>query len=66
VAGVQFTACALTGLVAHQTVIFGGPGEVLTIRHDSMDRQSFMPGVMLAIRKARQVQGLVVGLEHLL
>ena len=66
VAGVPVHSVRLPGLVAHQTVIFGGPGEVLTIRHDSMDRQSFMPGVMLAIRKARQVQGLVVGLEHLL
>lgn len=66
VANVPVHSVRLPGLVAHQMVIFGGPGEVLTIRHDSMDRQSFMPGVMLAIRKARQVQGLVVGLEHLL
>jgi 4-hydroxy-tetrahydrodipicolinate reductase len=66
VAGVPVHSVRLPGLVAHQMVIFGGPGEVLTIRHDSMDRQSFMPGVMLAIRKARLVQGLVVGLEHLL
>lgn len=66
VANVPVHSVRLPGLVAHQMVIFGGQGEVLTIRHDSMDRQSFMPGVMLAIRKARQVQGLVVGLEHLL
>ncbi|GIV21768.1 MAG: 4-hydroxy-tetrahydrodipicolinate reductase [Armatimonadota bacterium] len=66
VASVPVHSVRLPGLVAHQMVIFGGQGELLTIRHDSMDRQSFMPGVMLAIRKAQQVQGLVVGLEHLL
>lgn len=66
VANVPVHSVRLPGLVAHQMVIFGGQGEVLTIRHDSVDRQSFMPGVMLAIRKARSVQGLVVGLEHLL
>ena len=57
----------LPGLVAHQEVIFGGLGETLTVRHDSISRESFMPGVLLAIRK---VGGLgrspVVGLEHLL
>jgi len=66
VASVPVHSVRLPGLVAHQMVIFGGQGETLTIRHDSIDRQSFMPGVLLAIRKARQVQGLVVGLEHLL
>jgi 4-hydroxy-tetrahydrodipicolinate reductase len=57
----------LQGLVAHQEVIFGGLGETLTVRHDSISRESFMPGVLLAIRK---VGGLgrspVIGLEHLL
>jgi 4-hydroxy-tetrahydrodipicolinate reductase len=57
----------LPGLVAHQEVIFGGQGETLTIRHDSISRESFMPGVLLAVRK---VAGLdhspVIGLEHLL
>lgn len=57
----------LPGLVAHQEVILGGEGETLTIRHDSLDRRSFMPGVLLAVRR---VGGLgrtpVVGLEHLL
>ena len=48
--GVHVHSVRLTGLVAHQEVLFGGPGEVLTIRHDSMDRVSFMPGVLLAIR----------------
>jgi 4-hydroxy-tetrahydrodipicolinate reductase len=57
----------LPGLVAHQEVVFGGPGQTLTIRHDSVDRRSFMPGVLLAVRK---VAGLpdrfTVGLEALL
>lgn len=56
----------LPGFIAHQEVIFGGMGQVLTLRHDSIDRQSFMPGVILAIRKVRSLQGLVVGLENLL
>ncbi len=53
----------LPGLVAHQEVIFGGMGQTLTIRHDSTSRESFMPGVLLAIRKVRSLRGLVVGLE---
>lgn len=56
----------LPGLVAHQLVVFGGAGEVLTIRHDSLSRESFMPGVLLAIRNAPKMKGLTVGLEHLL
>jgi 4-hydroxy-tetrahydrodipicolinate reductase len=56
----------LPGFVAHQEVIFGGPGQILTIRHDSTDRRSFMPGVVLAARKVRSLTGLVVGLEKLL
>jgi 4-hydroxy-tetrahydrodipicolinate reductase len=56
----------LPGFVAHQEVIFGGLGQILTLRHDSLDRRSFMPGVVLAIRKVRSLQGLVVGLEMLL
>jgi len=56
----------LPGFVAHQEVIFGGPGQILTLRHDSTDRRSFMPGVLLAIRRVRGLSGLVVGLEHLL
>jgi 4-hydroxy-tetrahydrodipicolinate reductase len=56
----------LPGLVAHQEVIFGGLGETLTLRHDSTSRESFMPGVLLAIRKVRGLKGLVVGLEKLL
>jgi 4-hydroxy-tetrahydrodipicolinate reductase len=57
----------LPGLVAHQEVIFGGLGETLTIRHDSIDRESFMPGVLLAVRRVGSLtESPVVGLEHLL
>jgi len=67
VAGVHVHSVRLTGLVAHQEVLFGGPGEILTIRHDSLDRASFMPGVLLAVRGAAALApGLTVGLEGLL
>jgi 4-hydroxy-tetrahydrodipicolinate reductase len=57
----------LPGLVAHQEVIFGGEGQTLSIRHDSIDRNSFMPGVVLAVRKVGQMPDrFVVGLENLL
>lgn len=57
----------LPGLVAHQEVIFGGPGQTLTIRHDSTDRTSFMPGVLLAIRRVPDLpERFLVGLENLL
>ena len=56
----------LPGFVASQEVIFGGPGQRLSLRHDSIDRASFMPGVVLAIRKATSLSGLVYGLENLL
>ncbi len=57
----------LPGLVAHQEVILGDVGQTLTIRHDSLDRESFMPGVLLAVRRVGQLpQPLVVGLEHIL
>jgi 4-hydroxy-tetrahydrodipicolinate reductase len=57
----------LPGLVAHQEVIFGGLGETLTIRHDSISRESFMPGVLLAVRKVGSLdRSPVVGLENLL
>jgi 4-hydroxy-tetrahydrodipicolinate reductase len=59
-------AVRLAGLVAHQEVLFGGAGEILTLRHDSLDRTSFMPGVLLAIREIARRPGLTVGLEHLL
>lgn len=56
----------LPGFVAHQEVIFGGLGQTLTIRHDSISRESFMPGVIMAIRKIKTLKGLVYGLENLL
>jgi 4-hydroxy-tetrahydrodipicolinate reductase len=57
----------LPGLVAHQEVIFGGPGQTLTIRHDSIDRSSFMPGVLLAVRRVGELpERFTVGLERLL
>ncbi|MDO8879780.1 MAG: 4-hydroxy-tetrahydrodipicolinate reductase [Coriobacteriia bacterium] len=56
----------LPGLVAHQEVLFGGQGQTLSIRHDSIDRTSFMPGVVLAIRETVKRSGLIVGLEHYL
>ncbi len=56
----------LSGLIAHQEVLFGGPGETLTIRHDSMDRNSFMPGVVLAVRSIVNRAGLLVGLDKLM
>lgn len=56
----------LPGLVAHQEVVFGGLGQTLTIRHDSIDRSSFMPGVLLAVKEVPRRPGLTVGLEHLL
>ncbi len=56
----------LPGLVAHQTVMFGGRGEALTIRHDSFHRESFMPGIKLACKKVLEIQELVYGLENFL
>ncbi|MGH2739678.1 MAG: 4-hydroxy-tetrahydrodipicolinate reductase, partial [Actinomycetota bacterium] len=56
----------LPGLVAHHEFLFGGPGQMLTIRHDTMDRASFVPGVLLAIREVVKRPGLTVGLEPLL
>jgi 4-hydroxy-tetrahydrodipicolinate reductase len=64
--GIRIHSVRLPGLVAHQEVIFGGPGQTLTIRHDSMDRESFMPGVLLAIQKVSGMPGVTVGLEKLL
>jgi 4-hydroxy-tetrahydrodipicolinate reductase len=57
----------LPGLVAHQEVLFGGLGETLTIRHDSLSRESFMPGVLLAVRAVGTLpRPMVIGLEHVL
>jgi len=66
VGSVQIHSVRLPGLVAHQEVIFGGLGQTLSIRHDSISRESFMPGVLLAIRKVRGLSGLTVGLEKIL
>ncbi len=56
----------LQGLVAHQEVIFGGEGQTLKIRHDSIDRQSFMPGIKLAVNKIEELDGLVYGLDEIM
>ena len=64
--GVRVHAVRLRGLVAHEEVLFGGPGEILTLRHDSLDRSSFMPGVLLGVRTVASRPGLTVGLEHYL
>jgi 4-hydroxy-tetrahydrodipicolinate reductase len=65
--GVRVHSVRLPGLVAHQEVLLGGHGEILTIRHDSLDRSSFMPGVLLAVRGVASLPpGLTVGLEGML
>lgn len=66
VEGIRVHSVRLPGLVAHQEVIFGGQGQTLTIRHDSTDRSSFMPGVLMAARAVMTRPGLTVGLEPLL
>jgi 4-hydroxy-tetrahydrodipicolinate reductase len=66
VAGIHIHSVRLPGLVAHQEVILGGPGQSLTIRHDSYDRESFMPGVLLAVKNITKHPGLTYGLENLL
>jgi 4-hydroxy-tetrahydrodipicolinate reductase len=64
--GVRVHSVRSAGLVAHQEIIFGSDGETLTIRHDSLDRTSFMPGVLLAAREISSHPGLTVGIESLL
>ncbi|HZB68658.1 MAG TPA: dihydrodipicolinate reductase C-terminal domain-containing protein, partial [Ornithinibacter sp.] len=64
--GIPVHSVRLRGLVAHQEVLLGGPGELLTIRHDSFDRASFMPGVLTAVRMVGSHPGVTVGLEHYL
>ncbi|MDT7723523.1 MAG: 4-hydroxy-tetrahydrodipicolinate reductase [Actinomycetota bacterium] len=64
--GVRVHSVRLPGLVAHEEIIFGAQGETLTIRHDSMDRTSFMPGVLLGVREILTRPGLTVGLENVL
>ncbi|HEV8573216.1 MAG TPA: 4-hydroxy-tetrahydrodipicolinate reductase [Dehalococcoidia bacterium] len=65
-AGVTIHSVRLPGLVAHQEVILGSPGEILTIRHDTLGRESFMPGVLLAVHHVMEHPGLVVGLDRLI
>ena len=64
--GVRVHAVRSAGLVAHQEVLFGTQGETLTIRHDSLDRVSFMPGVLLAVRSILDRPGLTIGIDSLL
>ena len=63
---VRIHSVRLPGLVAHQEVILGGTGQTLTVRHDSISRESFMPGVLLAVKKVMTLERLYYGLEHLL
>lgn len=63
---IRIHSIRLPGLIAHQEVIFGSPGEVYTLRHDTSDRSCYMPGVLLAIRKIIQLKSLVYGLEKIL
>jgi 4-hydroxy-tetrahydrodipicolinate reductase len=63
---VRIHSVRLPGLVAHQEVLFGGDDEVLTLRHDSLSRRSFMSGVLLAMRRVTGIKGTVIGLENLL
>ena len=64
--GVHVHAVRLRGLIAHQEVLLGGPGETLTIRQDSMDRTSFVPGVLLGVREVDKRPGLTFGLDEVL
>ncbi len=66
VQGVPVHSVRLRGLIAHQEVLLGAEGETLTIRHDSLDRISFMPGIVLGVRRVASHPGLTVGLEHYL
>jgi 4-hydroxy-tetrahydrodipicolinate reductase len=66
VGGVRVHAVRLSGLIAHQEVLLGGDGEILTIRHDTMSRSAFTPGVLLGVRRVRELPGLTIGLEPLL
>ena len=64
--GIRVHGLRIRGLVAHQEVVLGGLGETLTIRHDSLDRASFTPGVLTGVRAIGSHPGLTVGLEHFL
>lgn len=64
--GFRIHSVRLPGLVAHQEVLFGHTGQTLSIRHDSINRESFMPGVNLAVKKVMEIQSLIYGLEHIM
>jgi len=64
--GIRLHSIRLPGLIAHQEVIFGSEGQTLTIRHDSLSRESFMPGVILGVKKVIEKPGLTYGLDHFL
>jgi 4-hydroxy-tetrahydrodipicolinate reductase len=64
--GLRLHSLRLPGLVAHQEVMFGAPGETYTLRHDTIDRSAYMPGVLLSVRRVRSLEGLIYGLERLL
>jgi 4-hydroxy-tetrahydrodipicolinate reductase len=64
--GLRLHSVRLPGLVAHQEVMFGATGETYTLRHDTIDRSAYMPGVLLTVRRVRALEGLVYGLERLL
>ncbi len=66
VEGIHVHSLRVRGLVAHQEVVLGGPGETLTLRHDSLDRVSFTPGVLLGLRRIGSAPGLTIGLETFL
>ena len=63
---IRIHSVRLPGLIAHQEVLFGAPGQLYTLRHDTSDRACYMPGVLLSIRKVTQLQTLVYGLEKIL
>jgi 4-hydroxy-tetrahydrodipicolinate reductase len=65
-AGIRVHSVRLPGMLAHQEVLFGGLGQVLTIRHDAMSRECYMPGVLLGVREVMRLSGLTYGLEHVL
>ena len=64
--GLRLHSVRLPGLVAHQEVMFGAPGETYTLRHDTIDRSAYMPGVLLTVRKVGSLGSLVYGLERLI
>lgn len=64
--GVTIHSVRLEGLLAHQEVIFGGPGQTLSLRHDTVSRECYLPGILLAVKRVAEIKGLVYGLESLL